>query len=122
MEIIGSLLHRPKILFLDEPTIGLDVLAQNTIREFLAEYVERYQPTIILTSHYMDDISSLADRLLLIGQGAIAYDGTVENFVRHAEINLKLDVKSEETDFEEVIHKFFAQELGGGTPRGPVAT
>ena len=57
MEIIGSLLHRPKILFLDEPTIGLDVLAQNTIRAFLGEYVREHQPTIILTSHYMDDIS-----------------------------------------------------------------
>jgi ABC-2 type transport system ATP-binding protein len=122
MEIIGSLLHRPKILFLDEPTIGLDVLAQNTIRGFLAEYVEKYQPTIILTSHDMDDISQLADRLLLIGQGAIVYDGTVENFVRHAEVNLKLDVKSEETDFEEVIHKFFAQELGGSPARGPIST
>jgi ABC-2 type transport system ATP-binding protein len=110
MEIIGSLLHRPKILFLDEPTIGLDVLAQNTIRTFLAEYVREHQPTIILTSHYMDDISHLASRLLLISQGEICYDGAVENFVKHAEAHLNLDVKSEETDFEEVIHKFFEKE------------
>jgi ABC-2 type transport system ATP-binding protein len=110
MEIIGSLLHRPKILFLDEPTIGLDVLAQNTIRTFLTEYVTQHQPTIILTSHYMDDISQLADRLLLISQGSICYDGTVEDFVAHAEANLNLDIKSEETDFEEVIHKFFEKE------------
>jgi ABC-2 type transport system ATP-binding protein len=122
MEIIGSLLHRPKILYLDEPTIGLDVLAQNTIRAFLAEYVERFQPTIILTSHYMDDISQLADRLLLIGKGAIVYDGTVDNFVRHAEKNLNLDVKSEETDFEEVIHKYFAQESGSSQTRRPLPT
>lgn len=112
MEIIGSLLHRPKILFLDEPTIGLDVLAQNTIRNFLEEYVAEFQPTIILTSHYMDDISRLADRLLLISQGSIVYDGTVENFVTHAEKNLNLDLQSKETDFEEVIHKFFEKELG----------
>ena len=122
MEIIGSLLHRPKILFLDEPTIGLDVLAQNTIRTFLGEYVQEHQPTIILTSHYMDDISELADRLLLISQGEICYDGTVENFVTHAERNLQLDVKSEETDFEEVIHKFFEKESRGRPSSRPQPT
>ncbi len=82
MEIIGSLLHDPKILFLDEPTIGLDILAQSAIREFLASYVKEKKPTVILTSHYMDDISKLADRLLLISKGSIFYDGTVENFVK----------------------------------------
>lgn len=122
MEIIGSLLHRPKILFLDEPTIGLDVLAQNTIRDFLEEYVEEFQPTIILTSHYMDDISRLADRLLLISQGSIVYDGTVDNFVTHAEKNLNLDLQSKETDFEEVIHKFFEKELGRRKAGHPLTT
>ena len=122
MEIIGSLLHRPKVLFLDEPTIGLDVLAQNTIRKFLGEYVREHQPTIILTSHYMDDISLLADRLLLISQGAIVYDGTVNNFIAHAEQNLDLDLKSEDTDFEQVIHKFFEKEFSGRKARGPVST
>lgn len=115
MEIIGSLLHRPKVLFLDEPTIGLDVLAQTTIRRFLSEYVKLYQPTIILTSHYMDDISLLADRLLLISQGGIVYDGTVEDFRSHAQSHLDLDIQSEETDFEEVIHKFFEKEFGSRT-------
>ena len=113
MEIIGSLLHRPKILFLDEPTIGLDVLAQKTIRTFLTAYVEEHQPTIILTSHYMDDISTLADRLLLISQGAIVYDGSMDGFITHAEKSLNLDLKSEETDFEAVIHKFFEKESRG---------
>lgn len=122
MEIIGSLLHRPKVLFLDEPTIGLDVLAQNTIRSFLQEYVAEHQPTIILTSHYMDDISRLADRLLLISQGSIVYDGTVENFVTHAEKHLNLDIQSEETDFEDVIHKFFQKELGRREARHPDST
>ena len=112
MEIIGSLLHRPRVLYLDEPTIGLDVLAQKTIRTFLSEYVKQYQPTIILTSHYMDDISSLADRLLLISQGEIVYDGKVNDFMAHAEKNLQLDIKSEETNFEDVIHKFFEKESG----------
>lgn len=122
MEIIGSLLHRPRVLYLDEPTIGLDVLAQTTIRSFLTEYVAEYQPTIILTSHYMDDISSLASRLLLISQGAIVYDGAVANFVDHAEANLQLDVKSEETDFEQVIHKFFEKESRRGKISGPQPT
>lgn len=122
MELIGALLHRPKVLYLDEPTIGLDVLAQNTIRSFLAEYVKRYQPTILLTSHYMDDISRLADRLLLISQGNIVYDGRVEDFVAHAEKNLQLDIQSEDTDFEDVIHKFFEKESGGGKTRHPLST
>lgn len=81
MEIIGSLLHKPKILFLDEPTIGLDVVAQSTIRHFLENYVKEEKPTIILTSHYMDDISKLADRLLLMKSGEVKYDGTVEEFM-----------------------------------------
>ena len=122
MEIIGSLLHKPKVLFLDEPTIGLDVLAQTTIRRFLDEYVAEFQPTIILTSHYMDDISLLADRLLLISRGSIVYDGTVGNFVGHAEQSMNLDLKSEDTDFEQVIHKFFEKESRGGKARDPGST
>jgi ABC-2 type transport system ATP-binding protein len=105
------------VVFLDEPTIGLDVLAQNTIRTFLTEYVREYKPTIILTSHYMDDISRLADRLLLISRGEIVYDGTVDNFVSHAERNLNLDLQSEDTDFEDVIHKFFEKESRGRETR-----
>lgn len=93
MEIIGSLLHKPSVLFLDEPTIGLDIVAQSNIREFLAEYVEREKPTVILTSHYMDDISLLADRLLLISKGSIVYDGTVDTFMDKTERLQKLSVK-----------------------------
>lgn len=93
MELIGSLLHKPQVLFLDEPTIGLDVVAQSTIREFLAEYARTESPTIILTSHYMDDISLLADRLLLIGSGAIVYDGTVEDFVSRSEPKQRLTLR-----------------------------
>lgn len=85
MEIIGSLLHSPEVLYLDEPTIGLDIVAQEIIREFLNEYVKNQGPTVILTSHYMDDIAKLADRLLLISKGSIVYDGTVEGFVAKSE-------------------------------------
>lgn len=81
MELIGCLLHSPKILFLDEPTIGLDVVAQTNIRQFILEELKGKDVTIILTSHYMDDIALLADRLLLMSHGAIAYDGTVDHFM-----------------------------------------
>jgi ABC-2 type transport system ATP-binding protein len=93
MEIIGSLLHEPSVLFLDEPTIGLDIVAQSNIRTFLADYVKRERPTVILTSHYMDDISKLADRLLLISKGSIVYDGTVNAFMQKAELLQKLSVR-----------------------------
>ncbi|MFP5519419.1 MAG: ATP-binding cassette domain-containing protein [Bdellovibrionia bacterium] len=105
MEIIGALLHDPKVLFLDEPTIGLDIVAQEIIREFLSNYVKNKGPTVILTSHYMDDISKLADSLLLISKGHIVYQGTVEQFVKNSE---KAD--NEEVDFEEVIHRFLQTE------------
>lgn len=107
MEIIGALLHEPRVLFLDEPTIGLDIVAQETIREFLYEYVKDKGPTVILTSHYMDDISTLADRLLLISKGSIVYQGTVPDFVNKANSE---QLANEEVDFEEVIRRFLETE------------
>ncbi|WP_413292441.1 ABC transporter ATP-binding protein [Bdellovibrio sp. HCB185ZH] len=107
MEIIGALLHEPQILFLDEPTIGLDIVAQETIREFLDQYVKEKAPTIILTSHYMDDIAQLADKLLLISKGNIVYQGSVDEFV--AKSNQEL-AQNEEVDFEEVIRRFLETE------------
>jgi ABC-2 type transport system ATP-binding protein len=93
MEIIGALLHNPDVLFLDEPTIGLDVVAQVSIRNFIIEYVKKRRPTVILTSHYMDDIAKLADRLLLISQGKIVYDGTVEGFTKTSEHLQRLTIE-----------------------------
>ncbi len=160
MEIIGSLLHSPDVLFLDEPTIGLDIVAQTAIRKFMMEYVKDHGPTVILTSHYMDDIAKLADRLLLISKGAIVYDGTVPGFMNKTESTQKitfattevlradlqlladlklsqgeqlfsfdipsaqlapvlskvtslpgvLDLKIEEANFEDVIHRFLEKE------------
>lgn len=107
MEIIGALLHKPRILFLDEPTIGLDIVAQENIRNFLIEYVKVEKPTIILTSHYMDDIATLADSLLLISKGDIVYQGTVEEFTANTNNTLAQD---EEVDFEEVIRRFLEKE------------
>lgn len=105
MEIIGSLLHDPEILFLDEPTIGLDVVAQTSIRTFLAAYVKERNPTVILTSHYMDDIAKLADRLLLISKGSFVYDGTVKAFTEKSERAQKISVRFESELKESIILK-----------------
>lgn len=81
MELTASLLHRPKVLFLDEPTIGLDVISQKTIREFLREYNSREKTTIILTSHYMADIQELCERVIIIDHGSISFDGRLSAVV-----------------------------------------
>ncbi len=80
-ELLAALLHHPQVLFLDEPTLGLDVNAQVAVREFLREYNRRYQATVLLTSHYMADISALCERVLLIHQGQLIYDGSLEGLV-----------------------------------------
>lgn len=75
MELIASLIHRPKVIFLDEPTIGLDLISQKRIREFLKYYNQQTKATVILTSHYMADIEDLCKRTIIINQGKIVYDG-----------------------------------------------
>jgi ABC-2 type transport system ATP-binding protein len=74
-ELAASLLHRPQVLFLDEPTLGLDISIQNRLRNFILEYNQRYQATVLLTSHYMVDIERLCSRVLLIHHGKLLYDG-----------------------------------------------
>lgn len=81
-ELAGALLHRPHILFLDEPTLGLDVTAQRRIRGFIAEYAARYDATVLLTSHYMADVEALAERVIVIHQGALLYDGPLAGLVK----------------------------------------
>ncbi len=75
MELIATLLHAPRVVFLDEPTIGLDLAAQRSIREFLLQYREEHKPAMILTSHYMEDIETLCERILLIQEGSLVFDG-----------------------------------------------
>jgi ABC-2 type transport system ATP-binding protein len=75
VEVVGSLVHRPQVLFLDEPTIGLDVTMQKRIREFVAEYNRRYDATVLLTSHYMADVVALCKRVVVIHHGKILFDG-----------------------------------------------
>lgn len=81
MELIAQLLHRPKVLFLDEPTIGLDVVMQKKIRDFIAQYNNRFHATVILTSHYMADVKQLCKRVIIIDHGRIMYDGSLEKLV-----------------------------------------
>jgi len=89
MELIASLLHQPKVLFLDEPTIGLDVVSQKTVREFLREHNRKEKTTILLTSHYMTDIQELCERVIIIDRGAISFDGRLSEVVdRFADFKL----------------------------------
>lgn len=94
VEIAGALLHRPRVLFLDEPTIGLDVSMQRRIRHFIAEYNERYGATVLLTSHYMADIVALCQRVIVIHHGQILYDGDLsalaERFNTHKKVVVRL--------------------------------
>jgi ABC-2 type transport system ATP-binding protein len=78
MELIAALLHRPRVLFLDEPTIGLDVISQKAVRQFLRDYNRRHRVTILLTSHYMADIKELCERVIVIHQGKKIYDGQLD--------------------------------------------
>lgn len=78
-ELAAALLHRPRVLFLDEPTIGLDVTMQSKIRNFVGEYNRRYQATVILTSHYMADVTALCRRVIVIDHGKLMYDGSLED-------------------------------------------
>ena len=81
MELIASLLHQPKVLFLDEPTIGLDVISQKTVREFIRRYNAEQKTTILLTSHYMADIQELCERVIIIDHGKIFFDGKLSEIV-----------------------------------------
>ncbi|OUC13343.1 MAG: ABC transporter [Alkalinema sp. CACIAM 70d] len=93
-ELLAALLHEPQVLFLDEPTLGLDVNAQVAVREFLREYNQRFNATILLTSHYMADITALCDRVLMIHQGKLIYDGSldglIEQFAPCREVHVEL--------------------------------
>ena len=93
MELIAALLHRPEVLFLDEPMIGLDVIAQHNIQQFLKYYQEKRKITILLTSHYMKDIAALCKRVVIIAGGRIEYDGSlsgvIDNFSGHKVMTLQ---------------------------------
>ena len=95
MELIAALIHSPRVLFLDEPTIGLDVVMQKKMRDFIRAYNELKKSTILLTSHYMEDVRQLASRVIIIDHGKIIYDGKLEalvkKFAKHKVLSVILD-------------------------------
>ena len=117
MELVAALLHQPRVLFLDEPTIGLDVVAQSQLRDFLRDYNRRQQVTILLTSHYMKDIESLCDRTIIINHGRLIYDGSLTGilakFTRFKIVKLQFAdaLPHDLAQFGEIVEQ-----------RGPVAT
>lgn len=122
-ELLAALLHHPQVLFLDEPTLGLDVNAQVAVREFLQEYNQRYDATILLTSHYMADITALCDRVLLIHQGRLIYDGLLNGLLdrfapyRQVKVELSQSLSAEQlADFGE-IESIQGQEVRFIVPR-----
>ena len=91
-ELTAALLHRPPILFLDEPTLGLDVSAQDAIRRFLGAYRDRHGASILLTSHYMQDVTALASRVIMINRGRLLYDGALDALVARIAPNKRLEL------------------------------
>ncbi len=116
MELIASLLHRPKIVFFDEPTIGLDIFSQEVVRDFIKKFQMEYKATIMLTSHYLEDVKKLAKRLIIIDRGNILYDGSLRNILdkysRQKKITLTLDDevgKEELAKIGQIEHYSFPQ-------------
>lgn len=104
-EIVSALLHTPELIFLDEPTIGLDVVSQHNLREFIKEYNRRYKAAVLLTSHNMEDVANLCKRVIVIDHGIVLYDGKiydlVNGFAKEKDIHFQLK--------ENIV----PQELGG---------
>jgi ABC-2 type transport system ATP-binding protein len=96
-EIAAALLHRPQVVFLDEPTIGLDVTMQRRIREFLVEYNRRFGATVLLTSHYMADVEALCRRVIVIHHGKLLFDGDLADLVRRFTAHKTIVVQLEDT-------------------------
>jgi ABC-2 type transport system ATP-binding protein len=113
MELVACLLHQPKVIYLDEPTIGLDNQSQKAIRKFLKEYCAIHKPIVILTSHYMDDIEQLAKRVLLLQGGKLVYDGELNYLInthateKHVTVSLAQSITAD--DLNDLMAKLRAR-------------
>lgn len=106
VELVAALLHRPKVVFLDEPTIGLDLMAQKAVREFIKSYRKEFQPIMILTSHYMEDIEELCERVVIIQEGQFIYDGKLDHIkTKYATSKLIKATSAEIEKFEDIQKK-----------------
>ncbi len=106
MELVLGLLHRPKIIFFDEPTIGLDIFSQEAMRDFIKNYQSETKSTIILTSHYLEDVKRLAKRLIIINKGSIVYDGSLSNIIEQysseKHVRVTLDKSTNEGEIRKI--------------------
>jgi len=102
-ELVAALIHRPKVLFLDEPTIGLDVVMQEKMRNFIKEYNRKYKATILLTSHYMGDVKELCERVMIINKGGMIFDGKFSEIVeKYAPFKILEVVFAKEIDLKKL--------------------
>jgi ABC-2 type transport system ATP-binding protein len=92
-ELVAALLHQPRVLFLDEPTIGLDVSMQAKMREFIRDYNQRFGAAVLLTSHYMDDVTALCPRVIVIDHGHLVYDGDLRELVRRVRPDKRVTIR-----------------------------
>ena len=112
-ELVVSLLHDPEILYLDEPTIGLDVIAKQKIREFIREINAKKQTTVILTTHDMDDVEQICNRIITIDKGRLLYDGTLQNFKETYAQNSMLIVEFMDTRARILDHRLTVAKVEG---------
>jgi len=105
-ELLAALLHRPSVLFLDEPTLGLDINAQESIRSFLKRYNQRYGATVLLTSHYMADITALCSRVLVVHEGRLVYDGALSSLAERLTPNRVIELRLTEPVADETLRSF----------------
>ena len=108
MELIGAILHWPSVIFLDEPTIGLDVLAAHKLREFLKVFNQREKATIILTSHNMDDIERLCSRVLILRSGELIYDGHTRRAHQKGERRLQSPIPAKRRPWKKLTQVYTA--------------
>ena len=105
-ELVASILHTPKVLFLDEPTIGLDVVVQKKLRAFIKLYNKKYNSTIILTSHYMGDIKELCERVVVINNGKIGYDGKLDTLIKKYATTKNITLVFDKAVKRELVDKY----------------